>query len=690
MRILVITSCTGEKSVESPRALTLDDFRQGPAHVHEREAELAELMRPAEELYTGQQHVRLMRGVAAFRIAHSQSKDESELDLRILSAGYGIVRGSQKLAPYEATFQGMGKSDLRTWADSLGVPQAFRDAVAEPYDLGLVLLGDDYLEACRLDSGVTLGGPTLLFCGKNALKRLPKLANLHPVPVSNAEAKRFSCGLVALKGELGSRILSRLALDPGFGTTLTSDAEVLVVLDQSAPVPSRRRAAARPKSDVDYVISLPPTWENKPHRSKLRYFIPEWDDLVDRDYDFENDVHSGGTGDWSNEVYAHQLYPEPNYDGLLISKVVAEKSRKKKERINELGVHRYLRVPREFPVMGDCGAFGYIAEKVPPYTTDEILDYYTRLDFDFGVSIDHLIVTATEAEKRERYDLTIENAAEFLQEHRKAKLPWTPIGAVQGWDARSYASAAEQYVRMGYQYIALGGLVRTSTAEILEVLRQVHDVVPPHVEIHLFGLARISAMKTFSDLGIRSVDSASLLRRAWMGTGQNYLSADGKFFTAIRIPEAGKSFRAKRMVDEGRASVSEVERLEERCTSAMRRFDAGEIRVDEALDLLEDYDRLITPDRPATRELLRETLEARPWQQCECAVCRRDGIQVIIFRGNNRNRRRGFHNTFVFYRLLQRALAGEQITFGRTRPTESTQLGLFGAEEELVEVADAV
>jgi hypothetical protein len=31
--------------------------------------------------------------------------------------------------------------------------------------------------------------------------------------------------------------------------------------------------------------------------------------------------------------------------------------------------------------MGDCGAFGYITEDVPPYTTDEILDYYSRLDF---------------------------------------------------------------------------------------------------------------------------------------------------------------------------------------------------------------------------------------------------------------------------------------------------------------------
>jgi hypothetical protein len=420
----------------------------------------------------------------------------------------------------------------------------------------------------------------------------------------------------------------------------------------------------------------------------LAYFIPEWDDLVDPDFDFERDIHSGGSGDWSNEVYAHQMYPEPNYDGILISKVVAEKSKKKKERINQLGVHRFLRVPREFPIMGDCGAFGYIQQKVPPYTTGEILDYYTRLNFDFGVSLDHLIVTATEAEKHERYELTIENANEFLREHRKLKLRWTPIGAVQGWDAASYAAAAKKYVAMGYQYSGLGGLVRTSTPEILDVLDKVHRVVPESVKIHLFGLARLASLKAFADFGVRSVDSASLLRRAWMGTGQNYLAMDGKFYTAIRIPEAGKSFRAKRMVTEGRATASTVERLEARCLEAMRRFDLGNMGVDAVLDRLDEYDRLITPDRPPTRELLRETLEARPWRACGCDICRRDGIQVVIFRGNNRNRRRGFHNTFVFYRLLQRALAGEWVGFIRNG-NGGPQRSLF-EEEAVEEVADAV
>jgi hypothetical protein len=443
-------------------------------------------------------------------------------------------------------------------------------------------------------------------------------------------------------------------------------------------------------SDVDFVIALPPSWRDKPHRAKLSYFIPEWDDLVDPNFDFRDDIHSGGSGDWANEVYAHQMYPEPNYDGILISKVIAEKSKKKKERINRLGVHRFLRVPREFPIMGDCGAFGYITQEVPPYSTDEILDYYTRLDFDFGVSIDHLIVTATESEKRARYDLTIENAAEFLKQHRKAKLPWTPIGAVQGWDAKSYATAAQKCMAMGYEYIGLGGLVRSSTLDILQILSQVHEVVPPHVKVHLFGLARIASMRSFADLGVRSVDSASLLRRAWMGTGQNYLSLDGKFYTAIRIPGAGKSFRAKRMVSEGRASSSAVELLEAKCMEAMVRFDAGEIRVEDVLDVLEDYDHLITPDRSPTRALLRETLEARPWRTCPCEICQRDGIQVVIFRGNNRNRRRGFHNTYVFYRLLQRALAGQPISFLRSGVATKAQLTLFGSEDAEEEAADAV
>jgi hypothetical protein len=332
-------------------------------------------------------------------------------------------------------------------------------------------------------------------------------------------------------------------------------------------------------------------------------------------------------------------------------------------------------VPREFPIMGDCGAFGYIMDDVPPYTTAEILDYYTRLGFDYGVSIDHLIVSATEAQKQQRYELTIANAEEFLREHRRAGLNWEPIGAVQGWDPKSYAEAARQYVAMGYKYIGLGGLVRTNTNEIRRIMAEVHEVVPETVAVHLFGIARAGALHELSRLGVRSVDSASLLRRAWLGAGQNYLTVDGAYYSAIRIPEAGKSFRAKRMVSEGRVTAEHAARLERESLTAVREFDAGRLSVEATLDALEEYDRLITPGRKETRPLLRKVLEAAPWKDCPCDICRRDGVEVIIFRGNNRNRRRGFHNTFTFYGLVQRALAGERVNLGRLDTEDEAETG---------------
>ncbi|MEZ5325788.1 MAG: tRNA-guanine transglycosylase DpdA [Verrucomicrobiales bacterium] len=558
MRILILTSCTGEKHVSCENQLTLEDFRAGGEHLKAREKELAEHLAPAGLLYSGQQHVRLMRGVDAVR---GQKDSGITIDLKVLSAGYGIVDEGKKIAPYEATFTGMKSKEVRDWGQQLGVPEDFSKLMAGSYDFVLVLLGDLYLGACNVTDKTIFASPTVLFCGTATAKKLPTLENLKIVPISNPEAKRFSCGLVALKGELAHRICSGLV-----GGTLTSKKltepkeDVLALLDVrevSEPqnkATSKKKAATKkegakkppmvPNPKVDKVIQIPKSWWDKPHRKKLRYFIPEWDDLVDPDYDFLTDTHSGGRSNWENEVYAHQMYPEPNYDGLLMSRAVAEKSKAKKARINEVGVHRMLRVPREFPVMGDCGAFDYIMEDVPPYSTEDVLDYYTRLDFDYGVSVDHLIVSGTEHQKKERYELTIQNAEDFLKEHRKAGLKWEPMGAVQGWDPKSYAKAAAKYVKMGYKYIALGGLVRSSTPNILKALHEVHKVVPDNIPIHLFGLARFRVLREFADYGVRSVDSASYLRQAWMRDSQGYLAVD-RSYAAIRVPEVGKSFRSK-------------------------------------------------------------------------------------------------------------------------------------------------
>jgi hypothetical protein len=160
-----------------------------------------------------------------------------------------------------------------------------------------VLLGNEYLEACRLGDDVRLGGPTLLICGANMAKTLPRLPRLRLLALSNAEAKRFSCALIGLKGELAARLLKQLADEPKLPKKLFDPAHSpLDIAEGMSAKPARGKARANPS--VDRVIELPESWRNKPHRSRLRYFIPEWDDLVDPDYDFATDTHSDGSGDW--------------------------------------------------------------------------------------------------------------------------------------------------------------------------------------------------------------------------------------------------------------------------------------------------------------------------------------------------------------------------------------------------------
>jgi hypothetical protein len=184
--IIVVTSCTARKVASAERPTT------------------------AESLYRGEQHVRLMRGVRAYRHAKSPA---GPLSLRILSAGHGLLPASRAISAYDHTFQGQPRDAIRARAEELQVPRQLRRLLARPYRLALLLLGDDYLEACRLNEDVNLGGPTLALCGRAAALRFLPLRRLRAIPLGNAEARRFSCGLVALKGELGGRILEAIAED---------------------------------------------------------------------------------------------------------------------------------------------------------------------------------------------------------------------------------------------------------------------------------------------------------------------------------------------------------------------------------------------------------------------------------------------------------------------------------------------
>jgi hypothetical protein len=430
----------------------------------------------------------------------------------------------------------------------------------------------------------------------------------------------------------------------------------------------------------------------------MLFFLPDWDDRVDPLYNFEKDEPTPNRDPYEHDAYHYELYGTLNCDGILVSKSVLEKNALKREKACRKGIHRYLRLPRNVPVFGDCGAFSYIAEENPPYETEEILEYYSRLGFDFGVSVDHLIVPGIlrrkrffkkendgwneigedeflrrrespntvvarsrgnhrqldlfssadvivsenhidETERERRYELTIENAFRFLERHREGGHKFTPVGAIQGWDAESYSDAVKDYQRMGYKYIALGGLVRSTTNEILRVLESVDRVRTPKTKIHLFGVARLDAIESFMKLGVTSVDSAGVLRQAWLSSSSNYYSPDMKHYTAIRIPPART---------DGDGDEKMIRDLETQCLSSLRGFDNEVVPLEAALEHIMAYNEVMGGDQRLRDHYIR-TLSEKPWKRCPCDICGKTGVDIIIFRRNNRNRRRGFHNTWVFF-----------------------------------------
>ena len=111
-------------------------------------------------------------------------------------------------------------------------------------------------------------------------------------------------------------------------------------------------------------------------------------------------------------------------------------------------------------------------------------------------------------------------------------------------------------------------------------------------------------------------------------------------------------------------SESAARRKESAALAAIRSLDVGKCSVDDCLSAVLEYEATFGREDSKHVETYRETLEAMPWKSCECDICKKDGVEVILFRGNNRNRRRGFHNTFVFYRMLQGILNGTMMPPG--------------------------
>src|SRR5436305_1581981 len=100
--------------------------------------------------------------------------------------------------------------------------------------------------------------------------------------------------------------------------------------------------------------------------------------------------------------------------------------------------------------MGDCGSFSYVSEPEPPFGTEAVITFYLDGQFDYGISLDHVILGYRDdaiangdvpKDWKQRFQITLEKAEEFLTRHKVDRLPFVPLGAAQGWSPVSYRDA---------------------------------------------------------------------------------------------------------------------------------------------------------------------------------------------------------------------------------------------------------
>lgn len=807
VKTLIITSCTGEKKFKPENELIQQDF-ESEETLAKREQELKEYQLNACDIYTGMQHLRLMEGIELLR----ENFGNEIVKLSIISAGYGLVNEKKKIVPYEVTFNNMGSKEIIEWSDHLKISESLSNEITK-YDLIIFLLGDKYIRSLQLPiKGVNENQKLVFLASKTSKKFIPDTNPYYFLEVGQNDAKEFSYGLVGLKGYLfkllskeivskGKELLNEIYDDPTLIMEILNKYRVKAIDSQQLSLfnendkdikKSDKKRVEKKKKDNQLSqvnISIPASQYAKNYGfHNLKFFMPENDDRVDPNFNFITEEHTKDREPILDDVYAHEIYDTPNYDGVLISKINIDQTKTRKEQVlNAGGLHKFLRLPNNIPLYGDCGAFSYIQKEVPPYETDEILEYYDRMGFDIGTSIDHLIIgkiAENEEMRTFRYELTLKNAHDFIQKHREGNYKFTPSGIAQGWDVDSYRNSFSELINMGYRHISLGGLALAKSEEILEILHAIAPIVPEYLEIHLLGAARLDYLEVFHKLGITSFDSTTFLKKAWGGaSGGNYFTQDRNKYAAIRIPQADekKNARVKELVNRGIETIDSFVRLEQNALASVRDLDKEKtdikntidtvLKYDSYFETLKDYkqkykkekairDKYITEKLNITeqdfsriekgmskvlkdlnkkkkligidkfllgdlmfnsfisnneeiikgsvdnevfeqmiefslaekkaieemslsilettlkkffeqnferiyslnklRNLYQEVLSDKPWKKCTCAVCKDVGVEVIIFRGNNRNRRRGFHNTYVFYNQLKDIIKEEE------------------------------
>ena len=422
----------------------------------------------------------------------------------------------------------------------------------------------------------------------------------------------------------------------------------------------------------------------------MKFIFADSLDYVDPDYDFAAERNGRGRCVHRDDEYPHEFLAEAPYDGILVSRGIVgdvvktgKYTTAQSMRFRREGARKFLRYSDDhYPdsmMVGDCGAFTYRNMPEPPFHADDTAEFYADGGFSHGCAPDHLIFDFDDAgaersssevprDIKARFEVTLQNAAEFKVAAKRVGPSFTPLGVIQGWSATSMAASAAALARMGYDYLAVGGTVPLRISQICRALSAIREAVPDGVRLHVLGFGKIENLHDIDRYGVASFDTTSPLVRAFKDATKNYWARNGQgtlsYYTAIRIPQSTENPKLKAMALEGKVNQEHIRELERRALDAVRDFAARRTSLDQALDGIMAYWAELnwageaSPSRRALsverqRQVYARTLGDRPWEACTCRTCQEVGVEALLFRSSNRNKRRGIHNLKVFHDHLK-------------------------------------
>jgi hypothetical protein len=207
-------------------------------------------------------------------------------------------------------------------------------------------------------------------------------------------------------------------------------------------------------------------------------------------------------------------------------------------------------------MFADCGAFQFRDLPIPMLGDKELnykraWEYYEKKHVKAKhlwneillCSPDHIITPdMSDEDTASRYEFIKENAAPFLEKCKSDSRVYA-VGVIHGRTIDERKGQYEMFKSLGYEYVALGGMVPYSTkqTQVLEIVAGIKDIENPIIEsdsilgrcrkdgikLHVFGLNSPEWVRWWHRLQLDSFDGSKLSTEG-AANGWYYVPNDGK------------------------------------------------------------------------------------------------------------------------------------------------------------------